>query len=116
MTPSFGGAAMMVMILLASSCRGPCCRTSAFDAKHSNVVIDHVRTTDDALKLIPLSKPDLVVLGPDVQDSPDFRCAVARAAAQTRYGVLACNLAGPESPQCLEIRADFMKAVAPMLR
>lgn len=107
---------MMIMILLTSSCRGPCCRTSGFDAKHSNVVIDHVRAATDAIKLVPLSKPDLVVLGPDVQDSPDFRCAVARAGPRTRFGVLACNQTGPESGPCLEIRADFMKAVAPMLR
>jgi hypothetical protein len=107
---------MMTMILLASSCRGPCCRTSAFDAKHSNVVIDHVRTAADAVKLVPLAQPDIVVLGPDVQDNPEFRSAVARASASTRVGVLACNQAGPDSPQCLAIRADFMSAVAPMLR
>ncbi len=115
-TLTFHGAAMMIMILLASSCRGPCCSSSAFETKHSNVVIDHVRTAADAIKLVPLAKPDLVVLGPDVPDTNDLRSGIARAGTNTRLGVLACNQAGPESAECLRIRADFMAAVAPMLR
>lgn len=106
---------MMLMILLVSSCRGPCCATSAFEARHSNVVIDHVRTNADAIKLVPLARPDLVVLGPDVQDSADFRAAVSRSAPAARVGVLPCNGTGPESELCMKIRADFMAAVAPML-
>ena len=107
---------MMTMILLVSSCRGPCCSSSEFEATHSNVVIDNVRTAVDALKLIPLGRPDLVVLGPDVQDTTDFRSAVARLVPNTRIGVLPCNQTGPESALCLKIKGDFMGAVSPMLR
>lgn len=107
---------MIVVILLVSSCRGPCCRSSAFDATHPNVVIDHVRTPGDALRLIPLAKPDLVVFGPDAQDGVEFRCGVARVAPKTLVGVLPCHATGLESEQCLAIRADFVAAVAPMLR
>jgi hypothetical protein len=107
---------MMTMLLLVSSCRGPCCSTSEFEATHSNVVIDYVRTAADALKLIPLARPDLVVIGPDVQDTADFRSAVARLAPNTRVGALPCNQTGPESALCLKIRGDFMGAVSTMFR
>lgn len=107
---------MIVVILLVSSCRGPCCRTSVFEASHPNIVVDHVRTPADALKLIPLARPDLVVLGPDVQDNVDFRSAVARIAPATRVGVMPCNRDGPESDECLATRTDFMARVSPLLR
>ena len=107
---------MIIMILLVSSCRGPCCRASAFEASYPNVVIDHVRTTADALKLIPLAKPDLIILGPEARDDAAFRLAVARIAPGTRIGVMPCNGDGPESEKCLATRSDFMKTVAPMLQ
>ena len=106
---------MIVVILLVSSCRGLCCRASVFEASHPNVVIDHVRTTADALKLIPLAKPDLIVLGPDAIEDVDFRKRVQQIAPRTRVGMLPCNHGGTESTECLATRADFMKVVAPML-
>jgi hypothetical protein len=107
---------MFIVILLVSSCRGLCCRTSVFEASHPNIVIDHVRTTADAVKLIPLAKPDLIILGPDVKDETGFRRAVTSIAPETRVAVMPCNHDGPESEQCLATRADFMARVTPFLR
>ena len=107
---------MIIMILLVSSCRGLCCRASVFEASHPNVVIDHVRTTADAIKLVPLARPDLIILGPEARDDMEFRRKVMLIAPGTHIGVMPCNQDGPESEKCLATRSDFMQVVRPMLQ
>jgi hypothetical protein len=105
---------MSLVVLLVSECKS-LCPPASFENLHPGVAVDHVRDVDHALKLIPVARPDLVVLGPGVADSEDFRRSVKQASPLTRVGVLGCPAGGENSEQCVLTRADFLHAIRPLL-
>ena len=105
---------MSLAVLLVSDCKTLCPPTS-FESLHPGVAVDHVRSLDSALKLVPVSHPDLVVLGPGIADSPEFRRSVQAKSPETRVGVLTCTAQGENSEMCTLTRANFLTAIRPLL-
>ncbi len=105
---------MALVILLVSDCK-QMCPPASFDNLYPGVAFDHVRGLEHALKLIAVSRPDLVALGPGAGDSEEFRRAVKERSPKTKVGVLPCPGGGENSQPCILTRADFLTALRPLL-
>lgn len=105
---------MSLVVLLVSDCKS-LCPPASFENLHPSVAVDHVRSLEHALKLVPVQRPDVVVLGPGVPDSEEFRHNVKEKSPQTKVGVLTCSTPGENSEHCVLTRADFLTAIRPLL-